>query len=205
MHRWLLIFVVVCAAAGKVYGEIVHDFVAVDNSAVLPGDDSQVPDFNDGSYFTFGLVVTLIGDDDWTATGVEATITGPATFFQHPSGGDGPPDAGLIAQYPAVEFDSYFSGAPDLPFFHAVDPINDPTFISATWYDMAWSAFDQYAIARFTVHWLGGQAATIAVDGSSSIASTSGFRPFNFVVTIPEPGTLTLLALGALAFFRRTR
>jgi hypothetical protein len=177
----------------------------VDNSAVLPGDDSQVPDFNNGSYFTFDLVITLIGIDDWRVTSMEATISGPAVFFQHPSGGDVPPDQDLIAQCPAVEFDSYFSGAPDLPFYFAFGPVNEPTYVSADWYDTSWSALDEFAIARLTVHWLGGEPATLSVNGVTGVSSSEMPWSFDFTVPIPEPGALSLLALGALASLRRRR
>jgi hypothetical protein len=195
-----LLHLAVIARAG-----LVHDLVPVDNSAVVPGDDSQVPDFNDGSYFTFDLVVLVIGVDDWQGAGIDATISGPATFFQHPIGGDVPPDASLIAMYPAVEFDSYFAGAPGtIPGF-ADGPYNEPNSISADWFDSETTGFDQYPVARFTVQWSGGEEASLTVQGQSGAASTHLPWPFDFTVTIPEPSALSILILGALAGFRRQR
>jgi hypothetical protein len=206
MARWILVVIPICGLAATTHaGELVHELVPVDNTAVVPGDDSQVPDFNDGSYFTYDLVVLVPVDDDWQITTAEATISGPATFFQHPSAGDVAPDGSLIAQYPAVEFDSYFSGAPGTFPGFADGPYNQPTSITADWFDVVLADVDQYPIARFSVQWTGTEAATLTVDGQSAAASTQFPWVFRLTATIPEPGAFLLLSLGALGVARRRR
>ena len=62
---------------------------------VPPGSDPLVPDFNDGSYWTVDVIVTVYGDDDWTATSASASLE-DAFFFEHPLGGDTQPDPDLF-------------------------------------------------------------------------------------------------------------
>jgi hypothetical protein len=60
MRGWHLIVVSVFGPVATAYCDAIHDLVPVDNSAVVPGNDSEVPDFNDGSYFTFDLVISIL-------------------------------------------------------------------------------------------------------------------------------------------------
>lgn len=203
MNARLLGAIFACAIAPASYGWLTHDFVPVDNSGVRPGDDPLVPDFNDGSYFTFDLVVTILEDpppsppDDWEAGTVVATIDGPAAFFQHPIGGDVVPDPGQVEDYPALEFDSYFAGAPGEPIVFVEGPVSESRFISATWFDTAYPDVDSYPIVRFTVHWPGPEEAVLTIEGASLASNAQGdVEPFVFALTVPEPTGLTLLGVG---------
>jgi hypothetical protein len=196
--------------APNAWPDLSHDFIPIDNAMVLPGDDPLVPDFNDGSYFTFDLVVTVENfsgrPDDWFAAVVDATIAGPGEFFQHPLWIDIPPPPGLFEDYPAVEFDSYFAGAPGASIvIHTVDFVSEPTYIHAYWWDMAWPEEDVYPIARFTVHWLGDEPATLTLNDASFNWHTQSPWQFDFTVTIPEPSAAALLAFGGLVLIRSRR
>jgi hypothetical protein len=207
MIKRLLASILICGAVvGTGHAGLFVSLLPEDNSAVLPSDDPAVPDFNDGSYFTFDLHVQPFQQDTWLAAYLSATIDGPAVFFQHPLGGDGPPDPGLVSQYPALEFDSYFTtpvgGQPLFP--PGEPPENQASAITAHW---AWDGptvdGSSGPFARVTARWLGGAPATLTFEGECWAASMGGFGiPFSFTATIPEPGSLLLLAVGALLVAR---
>jgi hypothetical protein len=204
MARYLAMLFVSSFCVAVASAELTFDLVAVDNTSVAPGDDTLVTDFNDGSYFTFDLLVVNLYDDDWLGGTVYATLSGPATFFQHPEGTNTPPDQSLIDAYPAVEFDSYFSGAPGEEPGFAEGPFNEPMSIWAGWYGVEFAHLDSYPIARYTVQWTGDAPATLTVDGTSASHKCERAFPVGpFTVTIPEPDTLALLALGAFGALRR--
>jgi len=183
------------------------ELVAVDNSAVLPGSDSLVPAFNDGSYFTFDLMITTV-DADFDVADAEASLTGPSVFFEHPAGGFVPPTEDLVAQYPAVEFDTFFDGGPgsvvDGAFF-----VHEPQLIHAGWWDSeAYLPNDTYRIARFSFQFLEPGTATLTVEGSSHLppghATLTPIGPLTVSVDyVPEPSMLALLALGGPLSLRR--
>jgi len=208
LSRFVMLVALVALAA-TAHGALTHDFVLVDNSAVLPGDDPLVSDFNDGSYYSFDVLLTVSpwpGGywDDWTESYLEAAISGPAVFFQHPAGSDVPPDPNTISQYPAVEFDSYFGPSQEI-FFATPYPVNEPTFISACWFDTINMGVGTYPLVRLTVRWVGGEAAALTVRGNSVAAITQGmlFPIGPYTVTIPEPSALALLSLGAVLTLKR--
>jgi hypothetical protein len=183
------------------------ELVPVQNDTVLPGDDPLVPDFNNGSYFTFDLMITTV-DCDFQAAGVDATLTGPTVFFQHSAGGDVPPDPNLVAQYPAVEFDIFFDGGPGS--LVGVWLVEGPQFIRADWCDLgADLPNNTYRIARFSFQFDQAGTATLTVAGHSLDPHSGGgvLMPFGPLVVsvdyVPEPGTLALLALGAFLTLRR--
>jgi hypothetical protein len=182
------------------------ELVPVQNDTVLPGDDPLVPDFNDGSYFTFDLMITTV-DCDFEGASVEATLTGPTAFFQHPAGGHVPPDPNLVAQYPAVEFDIFFDGGPGSMV--GVDLFERPQFIQAIWLDLgADLPNDTYRIARFSFQFDQPGTATLTLEGYSlDPHSYSLLIPFGPLVVsvdyVPEPATLAPLTLGGLLTLRR--
>ncbi len=203
----LLLFTMAPRALGD--GLQTFELVAVDSSAVLPGEDTLVPDFNDGSYFTFDLMVTTV-NADFHLAGVDATLTGPAEFFQHPAGGLVPPAPNLVEQYPAVEFDVFFDAGPGSdPWVLLDDLVQEAQFIHATWFDTEVDLpNDTYRIARFSFHFLDVGSATLSVEGRSHDPAGSGgawfpIGPLEVSVYYPEPSSLALLALAGLLGQRR--
>ena len=185
------------------------DLVPVDSSAVVPGDDSLVPDFNDGSYFTFDLMITT-QQSYFLAAEMQATLDGPAEFFQHPIGGEVPPDPNLLADYPAVEFDTFLdAGGRDDPVYVEPPYVEEPQFIHAYW----WSAGGAnppdgtYRIARLSFRFSEPGTATLHVSGESW--DSPGYHmcpigPFTIPVEyVPEPSMLALLTLAGLLGPRR--
>ena len=220
MHK-LLASVLISALAASAHGWVGYDLVPVENGTVWPGEDPAVPDFNDGSYYTFDLVGIVFsrpewGGDHWLGAIVTATIDGPGTFFLHPEGSDIPSDPNLVSQYPALEFDTYFptmSGG--LPWFPPGSPsYSGPgggiiTQIDAEWQDArpSQSYYEgTFQLARFTVQHLGSEPLTLTLAGVGATYSSGALFPIGpFVVTIPEPSSLPLLALGALPVLIRRR
>jgi hypothetical protein len=186
------------------------DLVSVDNSAVLPGEDTLVPDFNDGSYFTFDVMITT-QQSYFLAAEMQATLEGPAEFFQHPIGGEVPPDPNLLADYPAVEFDTFLdAGGRDDPVYVVPPYVEEPQFIHAYW----WSAGGPnppegtYRIARLSFRFTEPATATLHVSGESW--DSPGYHmcpigPFTIPVEyVPEPSMLALLSLAGLLRLRRS-
>jgi hypothetical protein len=208
MGRVCLALLVGGTLVGPAQAGLLLDLVEVDNSGVLPGDDPLVGDFNDGSYFTFDIVVTPTPGDTWLSANMLATTDGPAVFFQHLLGSDVPPDSEQVSQYPALEFDSYFSTpVGGQPLFYPPGPDNQATAIEASWtWDGPAVDGSSGSFVRVTTRWLGGNPATVRLEGDCGLASTGGaLQPFSFTATIPEPGSLLLLAVGALLVARCQR
>ena len=181
-----------------------------DSSSVLPGDDPLVLSFNDGSYFTFDLMITTV-DTYFIGAAIDATLTGPSEFFQHPEGGLVPPDPNLVQQYPAVEFDSFFDGGPANRIFVAWESlVQEAQFIHADWgVDGGWYTGDgTYRIARFSFHFLAPGTAALAVEGVTVNPFSPGpLIPIGPLVVsvdyVPEPSMPALLTLGGLLGLRR--
>jgi hypothetical protein len=191
------------AGALVALGDVTHDLVPVANNLV-PGSDPTHPDFNDGTYYTYDLVVTITGThagDPWAGTWGMAETDG--TFFEHGEGGDGAPEPALFVVYPALAYDSFWTtpvlypntdvaGSPQ--FIYA--PIKEAQYREANWYDMLEHEGGTYTIARYTVK----DSPFLHVYGSTVLRYHNPLWFFD--LTIPEPGTLALLGLG-LALMRR--
>lgn len=210
--RTVAVIVAFANVGGVATAEHIFELVPVDSGAVLPGDDSFVPDFNDGSYFTFDLMITTTPGTHFDVAEADAMLTGSAQFFQHAAGGPVPPDDSVIAQYPAVEFDSYFDGGGRPVAIVDGSLVEEPQFIHAAWYGGAsYPPAGTYRVARFSFRFLEAGAATLAVEGRSHDPLGSGgawwpIGPLDVTVEYaPEPGALALLTLGGIAALRRRR
>ena len=138
------------------------DVIEVDNSSVKPGDDPMEPEFNGGvTHFTFDLLVEVNEENDWTAAIDEFSLFGPGfglLFFEHGLGWHEPPDPDLFDDYPALEFDSFYSrpgvfpneadGERD-PYFAEYDV--SPQFRRGVWFDVIDNGDGVFTIARYTI------------------------------------------------------
>ena len=184
------------------------ELVPVNNSAVLPGADPLVPDFNDGSYFTFDLMI-LNHNTYFSTAVIGAALTGPSEFFLHPDGDLRTPAPELVAQYPALEYDTFFEGGPGAQI-DFLFPTIESQYMDVTWYawDDHYYSDDPYRIARFSFQLLEHGTATFTLEGWSHDPQTSGIYepigPFEITVEyLPEPGMCALLAGGGLFLARR--
>jgi hypothetical protein len=66
-------------AAGAASADLSFSLVPVDNT----NGDAEDPLFST-TWDTYDMVVTVTGDDDWTAAEALITVDAPATIFQHP-------------------------------------------------------------------------------------------------------------------------
>jgi len=170
--------------------------------------------------YSYDLKVEVAGEDAWTVAGGPEVgdpwivLTG-GTFYQASMGGYTQPDPAILPEFPDLEYDTFYTtplGWPNTedqgesPGF-AVGPIDNPTNLIADWF---WTPDGYYypgdfTIARFTaVAPPEADPATTYADIDVLVGSLA-VPPFLFTdrIGIPEPASVALLALGALALLRR--
>lgn len=166
-------------------------------------------------YYNVRILVNVtdtpgVGPDDWTTTGLTASVTG-ATFYQDAMNDTNPPNSGFFGLVPDSEYTSYYTTPADYPntaftgtaIGFALGPNDTPTSLRADYFDTIDSGNGLFYIVSITVipdgpDWSG------RVDIEYSAANTGGeLFPYGFDIPIPEPGSLALLALGGLALIRR--
>lgn len=151
---------VVCEEPGE--GLISVAVIAIDNSSVGPGDDPLAPAFDGGvTHFTFDLRVNIEDPwGDWCAADVDSFLDAPdVAFFLHPRdlGGNPCPDPGMLTEYPALEFDSYWCGASVIPpgesgsYPMLMEAVRTSTEMSAFWFDLDDTGDGTFTIMRFTI------------------------------------------------------
>ncbi len=175
-----------------------------------PVDSALVP----AGYVANELVWVNSGPNDYISVGMRADLTS-GDVYQHPFGFDGAPNPTLFASYPELEFDSYVglmnSGRGGLR--GGASEFNAPTFsleepiISAEWFDSVESGSSSARIGMLTLsedangviafRSAGVQWSTTVVNGVIIAPSAPG-DPY-----IPEPATLSLLALAGPLVLRR--
>ncbi|HUU95532.1 MAG TPA: dockerin type I domain-containing protein [Phycisphaerae bacterium] len=151
MLRTTLIVMVLLAVRAAAQLDCAETDVVMYQPQVTPGSDPLVPDFNDGSYWTVDVLATVYGDDDWAATSGSASLE-DAFFFEHPLGGDTPPDPDLFDEYPALEWDSHYRSTEEGhdPWF--AELTNEPTSRYAVWFDTPPNGGEgTFVVARYTV------------------------------------------------------
>jgi len=151
----------VCEEPGE--GLISVAVISIDNSSVGPGDDPLAPSFDGGvTHFTFDLQVNIEDPwgGDWCAADVDSFLDAPdVAFFLHPMdlGGNPCPDPGMLAEYPALEFDSYWCGASVIPpgesgsYAGCAELLRTTTEMFAFWYDAEDTGDGTFTIMRFTI------------------------------------------------------
>ena len=212
--KFLATVSVMCLVVAASAGTIEVSLAAVDTSDAAGLTDIAVDPaaWAAAGYVVYDLVVTVAGDDRWTTAFGEADLTGGA-FWEHPEGGNlGEPPS---AYFQLTKYDSFWTSSEEFPNTD-IDPSKQatvfapgsPILMDATNRDAEWYADPEepnvgdgaYTIARYT--FLPSRAWELCVAGNVYLASTGGLE-YPYDVCVPEPGSLGLLALGALGLIRR--
>ncbi len=128
--RTMLLTTAALALCAGAHADMSH-YYRVFQPDVTEGSDSMHPNFNDGTYYTFDLMATITGGDDWTSSAVTASLNG-GSFFLHALGDRTPAAAALVLDFPALEFDTMVmstesSGGANVPDYA------DPDGLAITW------------------------------------------------------------------------
>jgi hypothetical protein len=105
-------------------------------------------------------------------------------FFEHPLGGDVPPDPDLFDDYPALEWDSYYASTePDSDFGFAGDVVNERLYREACWFDAPPNGGDgNFLLARYTIRQTcPSEYAPLLIEGehcSANVPATTFYGPF---------------------------
>jgi len=177
--------------------------VGVDNSAQLTGWVSQD--------------VVFTTDTDWISSQMLITLT-EGTVYQDDMGGITSPNPAWFTLAPTLEFDTYVSngvvGDPLSAEGGAVNLGGDATLsfdevgLNVNWFTTSDADTGALALARVTMsdtaqgEWQVWMSA-VNEQGDDFLVITGG--PVENGVMVPEPATLSVLALGGLALIRRKK
>lgn len=164
-------------------------------------------------FFTYRLqvhVTTTPGhadDDDWTAAGLDARLTG-GVFHQYLWGGN-PPNPAYFPDHPDLEYDTYYTSPADYPNTDydgshvGIAGMDHPTELDTDWFDTVYTGNGDFVIQQFTV--LPSEPDWTVTGLLQYAARDTMGQLFDLEFTVPEPGGTMLLALGALVLVRQRR
>ena len=218
----LSVMAAVSAASAQV---VTHSLVSAANPTVpivgANAVDSQA----------FDLKVQVGAGNDWTSTAISANIlVGDKHWYKDALGANTQPNPAFFAVFPSLQWDTFFTtpgGFPNVAaqgatpgFASPPTPTISRTLVNAIWFDTVNTGAGDWTIARLTIFSttpredlvvapLGQGVGTLiaSVEGTTTAALTGGqLHAFAFgIYQIPEPATLSLLALGGLASLIRRR
>jgi len=182
-------------------------------------------DIGGTGYNVYDMMVSV--EDDWTNSQLETTLTSGHFYNTNVYGRDYEPNPLFYMVFPELEWDtcaavpfgysamaaftpgSQFGQVPaGLPFNPVPPPGN--TQIEAGWFDTMKTGPGTHKIARITISAdANGDITGKSYDANPGSPDPQGKRFDEFYIAggviVPEPATLSLLAMGALAVLRRRK
>ena len=172
-------------------------------------------------YRTWDILATV--DNDWTQAQMIIDLS-QGNFYNHNDGGNTTPNPTLIGYVPELAFDTFVTAPGSYPNTASGDTPSiageaanlgssssgaqfTDTLVDVAWFDTINDGAGQFVVARVTVS--DSASGTMQIGGYQLGDSTMTSFPStieNGVVTVtPEPTTMGLIGLGAMALLRRRR
>ncbi len=172
-------------------------------TSLVPNSGSTIP----AGYKSYDLKIT--SDTDWTNQRLDLTLT-QGSIYQDGFGGDTQPNPLFFSIAPSLQWDTFFTtpggfpntaGTGTAPGFAGTNTITSTT-LGVSWFDSVTNAPGTYTVARLTLS----DNAVGAYSGNGFDAQSGGTGTyFSGNINVPEPASLAVLGLGAVALMARKR